>query len=486
VTAAPSPDHALAVSAIDEATVGAGATRYRSALAAAVQALAGRRGTIVFVSDLQESGWDAGERASVPDGTSIEIADVGPAPPNFAVTDVRLLPDRIVATIFNSGDRARDVHAHLNVDGRPAGDATAAPGAGQSTDVVFAGVPKGDVAAVSVDDADGIQADNVRYAVLAGAGGPSVLIVGGSGTAARDAFYLQHALVAGGGQSYRVSAIGGAQLSADAGLASHAAVLLVSTRGLERRGREALAAYVRDGGGLLIAAGAEIDGDVAADVLGGSTLRIVTAGTRAEPRALAPADLRHPVFRPFGGSSATLSLVRFLNAAHVDGAGCATLARFTTGEKALIECPSGEGRVLVFASDLDNRWNNFPLHASFVPFVHEVVRYLSNPGTHASEVFVGDAPPSVPRTPGVHVVPAARAGAPPRRVAVNVDPREANPARLTGDEFQSAVAHLKNAGTAAGRVEARQQEDDQHLWRYALGLMVVALAIEGWIGGRTA
>ena len=138
----------------------------------------------------------------------------------------------------------------------------------------------------------------------------------------------------------------------------------------------------------------------------GSTLRVVTAnGTRPEPRALAPADVRHPVFQPFAGNAATLGLVTFQNASRIGGTGCQTLARFTTGETALLECPSGDGRALVLASDLDNRWNDFPLHATFVPFLHEVVRYLASARAHASEYLVGDAPAGVKRAPGIVTSP---------------------------------------------------------------------------------
>ncbi len=73
-----------------------------------------------------------------------------------------------------------------------------------------------------------------------------------------------------------------------------------------------------------------------------------------------------------------------------------------------------------------------------------------------------DAPAGVARRPGlVPVADAARAGGPPRLVAVNVDPREGEPARLTIEEFQSAVTHMKNVGSSEARVEARQQEDRQ-------------------------
>src|SRR2546427_6415462 len=139
VIARPSADRALALAAIDGVSVGFGATRYRVGLNAAAQALSGRRGTIVVVTDLQESGWDAGDRASVPEGAGIEIADVGALPANLAVVSLQPLSDRLVATIRNTGAQSRDVRAHLTIDGRPAGDATASIGANQTAEGTFAG-----------------------------------------------------------------------------------------------------------------------------------------------------------------------------------------------------------------------------------------------------------------------------------------------------------------------------------------------------------
>jgi hypothetical protein len=490
IAARPSADRVLAASAIDEAPAGYGATRYRAALSAASQHLSGRKGTIVVVTDLQENGWDAGDRAVVPEGTTIEVADVGAMPPNLAVTAIRALADRVVATVHNAGSRARDARVHLAIDDRPPTTVTVALGPNQTGDAVFAGAPRGASATVAVDDGEGIAADNVRYAVLGGANRPSVLVVGTSGDLSRDAFYVQHALAAGapGSAAFQVEGVGGSQLTAwsEERLSGYAAVFLLSTRGLERRGRELLAAYARGGGGMLVAAGADVDGSIVADVLGaGSTLTLVTAnaGPRPGPRALAPTDVRHPVFQPFAGNAATLGFVTFQNAARVGGSACQTLARFTTGDAALVECPSGDGRALVLASDLNNRWNDFPLHATFVPFVHEAVRYLASTRAHASEYFVGDAPAGVRRTPGLATI---ETGGVQRRIAINVDPREADPARISVDDFQSAVTRLKSEGGVEARVEARQQEDRQHLWQYALALMAVLLAAEGLLAARTA
>jgi Aerotolerance regulator N-terminal/von Willebrand factor type A domain len=492
VAAKPGVDRVLATSAVNDAAPGFGATRYRAALSAAAQYLTGRHGTIVVVTDLQESGWDAGDRASVPEGTKIDLADVGPPPADLAVTAVRVQADRIVATIHNTATAARDARVHLAVDMKAAGDVTVPLGANQSGDATFVGVPRGTAASVSVDDPGGIAADDVRYAVMGGTTLPSVLIVTGSGDLGREAFYVGHALAASaaGRRTLQVAGVSGAALSSwtDAQLDAQAAVLLLSTRGLERRGRELLASYAARGGGILIAAGPEIDGDVVADVLGSSSsLKVVTVdGTKPAARTLAPADLRHPVFEPFAGNAASLGLVTFQNAARISGAACQTLARFTTGDNALIECPAGEGRALVLASDLEHRWNDFPLHATFVPFVHEVVRYLASARAHAAEYLVGDVPAGVKAAPGVvTMADAGGATALARRVVVNVDPREAEPARVSADEFQSAVTRLKDAGASDTRVEAREQEDSQHLWQYALAAMALLLATEGVVASRT-
>ena len=58
------------------------------------------------MTDLQENGWDADARAAVPDTTRIEVADVGPPPPNFAVTALRSEDDRIVVSSPERGGGA--------------------------------------------------------------------------------------------------------------------------------------------------------------------------------------------------------------------------------------------------------------------------------------------------------------------------------------------------------------------------------------------
>jgi len=510
VVVRPTLDRAAAVASIDAAASGFGSTRYRVGLNAAGSLVAGRRGTIVVVTDLQESGWDAGEHASVPEGTRVEIRDVGALPENLAITSLRVDSDRVVATIRNTGSRSRQVRAHLNIAGRKAAETSVTVEARGSADAVLSNIgahvavpaTDGGVVAVTIDDPAGIQADNMRYALMSGAATrPSVLVATTSGDLARDAFYLQQALVAGpeGRNTPDVTGVSAAKLSAWTGdqVARQAVVLLLSTRGLEPRGRETLASYVAAGGGLLVAAGPDVDGDVVADVLGaGARLQIASdrRGTGVDrssvappPWTLAPADLRHPIFRAFGGELASLGLVTFRTAVRVGGSSCQTLAKFTSGDAALIDCTAGDGHAIVVASDLNNQWNDFPLRASFVPFVHETVRYLSTSRDRAGEYVVGDVPAGVPPVPGVVAVPSLRgANFRPRRVVVNVDSRESDTSRISADEFQAAVTQLKDAGATEARAGVDEQESTQHLWQFLLASMIVTLAVEGVVAARSA
>ena len=311
-----------------------------------------------------------------------------------------------------------------------------------TTEVEFAGAAKASAATVAIDDRDGIAADDARYALLGNVGQPALLIVTSNGDLGRDAFYVQQALLTGssGGRFYRPAAVTPAQLGTQQTepLAANAAIVLLSTRGLERRGREALAGYVRRGGGLLVSVGPDIDGQVIADVLGqDAPLRIAVPDTKPLERSLIPIDVRHPLFQSFGAALPTLGLVTFRRVARIESEACQTIARLTTGEAAMLSCEAGEGRAIVLASDLDNRWNDFPLRATFVPFVHETLRYLTSVRSHAGEFLVADVPAGVPPTPGFATI-SERHGASveARRLAVNVDPPESDLTRMSADEFQ--------------------------------------------------
>jgi hypothetical protein len=259
-------------------------------------------------------------------------------------------------------------------------------------------------------------------------------------------------------------------------------VVIFGTRGLERKGRELLGAYVRSGGGLLLTAGPDVEPSVIKEALNG-VVRTSWRTRDASPVRLAPDDSRHPVFRIFGGIG-TLGNVAFERAGLVDVPDNADIvARFTDGSPALVEERTGNGRVLVFASDVNRHWNDFPLQPAFVPFVHEMLRYLAVARSSRTEYLVGDLPGEMGATPGV-VRLKGQDGRGGRRVAVNVDPRESDPARMTADVFLAGVERLHSSAIRQTRERARDEEGNQRLWQYGLLMMTVALFAEGVLGRR--
>lgn len=348
--------------------------------------------------------------------------------------------------------------------------------------------PQGTWAAVEVDDSVGMAADNVRYVVLDDESRPSVLVLTATGDLSRDAFYLEQALAAAGsdGRAYDVQGVAAADLASTTPeqLNRRTAVVLLSTRGLEHRGRQLLTSYLKAGGGLLVAAGPEVDGDVVDEVLGGPRLGLAAPDATAQPAAVrtwAAADVRHPVVRAFGVQPGALGQVQFRKAAVMRPQGCQALARFTTGDAALVDCASGDGHALVVGSDLDNRGNDFPLHATFVPFLHRSMQYLSSGRTRTAEYLVGRVPDGVPPTPGVASMGSGSAS---QLVAVNVDPVESESGRQSPDEFEGAIARLSDGPAQGQPLRAREEEERQHIWQYVLAAMIAMLAVESYVAAK--
>jgi hypothetical protein len=487
VAARPSADRGLVRSAVDNAVVGSGGTRYRAALNAAANLFEGRGGALVVVSDVQAGGWKPGDDVRLAADVKLEIVDVGPPPPNFAVVGARLSGDRVIAAVRNAAADARDAKVRLNVDGRPAGEAIVAIEGGQTADVALAAAPGKD-ATIVVEDSAGASLDNTWYLVLAGAARPSVLVVTATGDLDHDAFYLRRAISASGrsGAAYDVEGIGASHVVDRASLDRFGAVVLVSTRGFESRGREALAAYVQGGGGVVVAAGPQLDPEVASETFAGTlTMTAPEAGAREAARSLALGDARHPIMEPLsGGRSAGLGLATFRRIGRIDPGSCHIVARFSTGEPAVVDCVHGRGRLIAVASDLDNVWNDFPRHASFVPFVHEAVRYVAGARPRLGDYLVGNVPAGVPATPGFASIEGA--GGVAARVAVNVDPAESTPERLTAAEFEAPISRVKQARAAGVDQGVQQQEERQHVWQYVLGVMVAMLVVESFVGARTS
>ena len=179
----------------------------------------------------------------------------------------------------------------------------------------------------------------------------SVLVVTANGDLGRDAFYVQQALTAAGGAGARVRRDGRERRVA---LRVERGAPLVGGRGdrcCRRRGSSGAGArrwrrMSGRGGGLLVAAGPDVDGAVAGDVLGaGAPLRIAAVDRRTARGARPGAGRRAASGVPGVRGRRRDARARDVSARRADRrAACQTIARFTTGEAALVECGAGDGR----------------------------------------------------------------------------------------------------------------------------------------------
>ncbi len=483
---APPGSAADARHALDRVTAGFGATRYGPVIARAVEVADGDSGQVVVITDLQRAGWEDESQAVLPAGLKLDVRDVGAPAGNVAVVGVRVQPSTVVASIRNSGPSPFSGQMHLEVGGATAASTPLKVPADSTVDVpVNYHAPSSGALTVTVDDSVGYVADNRRVVLLDPRLKPRVLVVasaiagGGGALPNASGFYLARVLDASSEEEngFEPAVIDGAALGRlePQEIRKYAVVALLSTRGLDRRAREALIGFVGSGGGLVLAAGPELDASLLAGVLGAQPPH-GTAMPDSRPRVLAVTDLRHPIFRPFGPLTANLGQVRFDRAWRMSPEGWNVAATFTDATPALLERQEGAGRVLLFTSDLDRRWNDFPLHPAFVPFVLESVRFAAGTRGAGRELSIGQAPAGIEQTPGVHALPDGR------QVVLNVDTRESSLSRVSAREFADMLQRVDSTPRRAAALRAQQTEARQSYWQYGLVLMLLALVGESVVG----
>ena len=473
----PTFDRGAIGAALGRLEAGIGGTRYQTAVARAVSLLDevnASAGRVVLVSDLQGSAGDA--RVTVPSSIQVDVQPVAAPPDNLAVLAARRTSEGIVATLRNDGRSPVHTRVQVDVDGRRLGEAAVDLPPGELVDVPVRAAAARGTLRVHLAEADpgGLTADDSRYLQLEAGPRTRVLIL----APPDDRFYLEAALRADESSQFDVTgATVQGLLPALAQQQPPEVLFLVGPRGLDRVGRDALMRYVRSGGRLFIGASEALNEPGFAPVLDGLS---ISAPHADDPvLALASFDGRHPVFSHLGSVADALGAARFTRAWRVRGEGWTALARFSDGDPALLERRMGEGRVLFFASDVNRGWNDLPLQSSFVPFVHEIARYLG-PSHAPTELTPATLPEGVAPSLGLVRISATRSA------IVNPDPRESDAARMTASQFSSMVRHRceRRLDAAAVRRRAEAAEEHQSLWRYGLMLMFATLVIEGLVGGR--
>jgi hypothetical protein len=337
-------------------------------------------------SDMQKSSMPASfADIALPANVSLVLHPVAKDPPPNWVLETVSAPGqvwdperaRVQAVIAGYHAPAGKRTVSLVVAGKAIATRTADVPAGGRATVEFdtLDVPYGFTRCeVRIDSADSLPDDDVsRFAVERS--DPRRVLFIHEPTDSRSELYFRSALASAAESAFTLESVPVNQVAnLQPAQAQYAFVVLADLLSAPAPFEQALLRYAREGGGVWVAAGTSAARAPSVPVFGGKILegrnysrdgaRFVNVG-QVDPEypSIARAD------RWTG--------VKFYFATRVDPGDAVIAARLSDQTPILLEKKIGEGRVVLFASGLDNVTNDFPLHPIFVPLVEQTARYLS-------------------------------------------------------------------------------------------------------------
>jgi hypothetical protein len=473
---------------------------------------------VLLYSDMQQTGMPA-NFSDLRLNADIQLEPhplVSKQMPNFTVENV-VTPrrvysgakTRVLATIAGFGTPKAVRNVSLVLNGRIIeSKAVTVPESGRAA-VEFNSleVPYGrNHGAVKIDSADALADDDTFYFSVERADPRHALFVHDAGNT-RDLLYFKAALEASG-QSAFVIDPAAADQTANVAPAQYAFVVISDVGALPEPFEKSLRSYVRDGGAALIALGHSAMGRREVPVSGLAIQGTSYAGREGELFQSATAlDPSHPSIQ----QNNRWDDVKFYQAIRVDPGTAKTVARLTDETPLLVDQRAGAGHILVFASTLDNVANDFPLHASFVPFIGQTANYLGRLDAGPSAVSVGSfeelrdaggkaAAVDVLDPKGERVFSLAQAATaqniqftmagfydirrPNGRnelVAVNTDRRESD---LTPAAPETLRLWQNTASGVAASGQAGSEPSRLSLWWYVMLAVLACALAESWLGNR--
>jgi hypothetical protein len=544
----PTANQARLAHAIAGATLSSEGTRVEPALKLAAQILSASnlpRKEVVMISDFQRVAWGRRDDVQLPAGAVMTAVDVGRvASADLAVTQVSTDRDRegdrdrvtVTARVTNTGTVARTVEATLEIGGRAVETkrvtvpATGVAQARFSPTAVPAAATRGTVRITH----DSLAANDSYNFTLAPGEAVSVLVVRPSKPRERESLYLRRALEIGDRPAFHVD-VRAEDALREADLTSRSLVVLDEVAPPGGAVGAGLRDAVHAGTGLLV-----VPGDLPAArwtpewrALMPARLGSVVDRTRDAGGSLASVDYGHPVFEKFAasrsGDFSTAHIFRYRQLVAFGDSG--VIAKLDDGSPALVEKSVGGGKVLMWASSLDEYWTDLPLQPVFLPFMHELAKYAGRYGDARSAFQAGDVldlsrhgeltarfvadgggdastaalvleSPSGHRTPLTPAGPehlatlteqgfyelrgvgtAAGSGRP---IAVNVDPKESDLSRFDPKELIAAVTATPGGGIQQqGEASTPGElERGQALWWYLLVLALLLMVAETILSNR--
>ncbi len=476
-----------------------------------------------FFSDMQKSSLPPGfSDLALPDSVKLVLHPVVSKPEsNWAVQTVTapaVIWDpkraRVQATIAAFDAKAARKSVSLVVNGKSAGTKAVEIGDNGRATVEFQGLdlPFGfSKCEVRVEGGDAMpQDDRALFAVQRS--DPRRVLFVHEARDTRSPLYVKAALAAATEAAFQIEPVASEQ-TANLDPARFAFVVLSDVLSVPSGFQDALAKYVRSGGSVWIAAGPASARHQKLPVLDEAVAEgryFSRAGERFS--VVGDADPAHPSFK----KSSRWEGVKFYYAVRIQpSSGAKVIAKLSDQTPILVEKKIGEGKVLLFASTLDNVSNDFPLLPIFVPFVEQTARYLAGVEERLSNAQAGsyielrtakeqsvsveivDPDGSRPlsldestKLPSYQVTregfyEVRRANGRHEMIAINADRKESDLSVIPA-ETQQLWSGAGGGSTANGAAAGEEQEQKKpwSLWWYIMIGVLMAAVAESFLASR--
>ncbi len=239
---------------------------------------------------------------------------------------------------------------------------------------------------------------------------------------------------------------------------------------------------------------------------------------------LSQIDFQHPLFAPFADPRfSDFTKIRVWNYRRLAAAalpGSRVLAKFDSGDPALMEMPVGAGRLVILTTGWHPHDSQLALSSKFAPLLSSLLEWsgaivtppsqflagppislfqlgfrkenaitIKHPDGTSTGVAAGSGLFEGATPPGIY---EATAGILTRAFAVNLDPVESHTAPMAPDELDRLGVPLKVPGTSikkpdpAGAGPAMETESRQKLWRWIIVTALAVLFMETLLAGLSA
>lgn len=497
-------------SALKSAPAGYEKTRYGGALKVAGETLVlhpGAEKTIVWLADEQRAGWTGVDFSQpLPDGVKIRFADAQPEPRRqAAITSLEWSLDKpgLNANVRLFAPLQDQRRITVSAEKQVLAEQTVTLHAGDNK-VFLPFTPSTNAVGFRVAmDADDLAADDTAWITAPNSTATEVFL-----DAVPDTDFLAHALRS----TQKLGASGlKAEILPKKNWPANSVVILRGDDAFRPPQLDELDRFFNNGGALWIFA----SGSTAQlDWLKKHGLDWTARKVSGDAWHLQNWDPEHPVLAAFAGQSLLpLLSVGFHRGFDLAGDQLAPMADWPDGKTALAEWSDGGHRLLLAGFAINRVATDWPAQSSFVPFVHQAVRWLGSLEDQRTDWRVGDTI-SLPATAGTWraldgptaqtdrpvsdgIRPAAPglyefSGGGTRQIfAVNVPADESDlapwpkPEQFASLESKNLPDHTEHRA-AAPPLSSEAAENQQRLWWWLLAGGGMVILAELALANRTA